>query len=64
MQEYFAMANQFEKLSSVLTQINGLPELLTQNSDEPDSVIEMDSDWNNVDETVNGNFLNDNYDEG
>ncbi len=48
LQEYYAAANQFEKMSSVMTQIEELTDSLAQKdndpNDAPDDVIDINSD--------------------
>ena len=39
LQEYYATANQFEKMTSVMTQIKAMNDLLTQRNEEPDDEI-------------------------
>ena len=60
LQEYYSTANQFDKMSSVMTQIKALTESLTQNNDEPDDVIDIDSYGSDDDEIVDGDFGNNN----
>ena len=44
LQEYYAAANQFEKMKSVMTQIEAMTDKLTQRNEEPDDEIMIDGD--------------------
>ncbi len=59
MQEYYAAANQYEKMSLVMTPIKA-SDFLTQNNDETVDMIEIDSDGSDDDEIVDDNFVNNN----
>ncbi len=50
LQEYYAAANQFEKMSSVMTQIEAMMDSLTQSNDNPGDVIEINSEGSDDDE--------------
>ena len=61
LQEYYATANQFEKMTSVMAKIEAMMELLTQSNDEPVDVIKINSEGSN-DEECNHSDSENNYD--
>ena len=50
LQEYYAAANQFEKMSSIMTQIDSLTDLLARKHDKSDDFTEVDSNCSHDDE--------------
>ena len=58
LQVYHAIANQFEKMMSVMTQIEAMTDLLTQRNEEPDDEIMIDGDGKNDVELNHGDSEN------
>ncbi len=58
-QEYYAAANQFEKMSLVMKQIKAMTDSLTQSNDNPDNVIEINSEGSDDDELDKGDSEDD-----
>ena len=60
LQEYYAAANQFEKMTLVMAQIKAMMELFTQSNGKPDDLIEINSEGSDDDELDHGDSENEN----
>ena len=61
LQEYYPVANQFEKILSVMAQIMAMMEWIALSNDEPDDVIDINSEGSEDDEIFYGDPANNDY---